>query len=212
MTSTRPDPSGVPLTPKDLQARCAASPGMVTRFAAAGVILSGVLTSTATGLPASQALPLQPRSMPGRTGWSGNGGSVDELVLVGAVSAPVTARVAEPVTTAELVHRLRAGSGLTGDQLARLFGVSRRAVHLWASGGRINAAHHERLSQLVAVVEGLQGETPEQRRSALLAPGPDGRSLYDRLRSEHGSRDGDILSAPWHPTDLLDDEEGSSAR
>jgi hypothetical protein len=113
------------------------------------------------------------------------------------------------VSTARMVRRIWKTSGLTGDQIARLCGVSRRAVHLWASGGLINAMHQERLSRLVAMVGTLPGRIPEQRRAALLTPGPDGRSIFDRLRSEHASGDMDISAPPWRPVDLIDDEQGS---
>src|SRR6266542_2454198 len=41
------------------------------------------------------------------------------------------------------VRHLYEASGLTWEQLARLFGVSRRAVHNWANGGRMTARHVE---------------------------------------------------------------------
>lgn len=83
--------------------------------------------------------------------------------------------------TAEAVKRLRAQSGLTWDELARAFGVSRRTVHAWASGTRLNQAHAARLSVLARVVDSLAADNPEEARAALHAPAADGESLYQRL-------------------------------
>ena len=83
--------------------------------------------------------------------------------------------------TAEAVKRLRARSGLTWDELARAFGVSRRTVHAWATGTRLNQAHAARLSVLSRVVDGLTADNPEEARAALHAPAADGESLYQHL-------------------------------
>lgn len=58
-------------------------------------------------------------------------------------------------TSAELLTRTHRESGLTWDQLARYFGVSRRAVHLWAAGGRMSATNEELLAHLVFAVDRL---------------------------------------------------------
>jgi DNA-binding transcriptional regulator YiaG len=83
--------------------------------------------------------------------------------------------------TAEAVKRLHDRSGLTWDELARAFGVSRRTVHAWASGTRLNQAHAARLSVLARVVDGLAADNPEEARAALHAPAADGQSPYQRL-------------------------------
>jgi hypothetical protein len=53
-----------------------------------------------------------------------------------------------PSSSARLIRDLKSRSGLTWDQLAGVFGVSRRAAHGWASGARLNAQHSETLSWL----------------------------------------------------------------
>lgn len=181
-------------------------------------MLSGLLAST-TAAPAAPALA-QIHTIRGPALWSGNGLIVDDPGWFGSDTVSITAavptltalRVSEPsaaltATSATLVRRLWDASGLTGEQLARLFGVSRRAVHLWASGGRMNAANHEWLAHLTAVVDALPGHTSAQRRAALLAPREHGVSLFDRLRSEHSSSDSDISGTPWRPGDLLGERQ-----
>jgi DNA-binding transcriptional regulator YiaG len=214
MSITRQEPAAPRITLKDLEARSPASQGLITQFAIIGVTLSGLITSTTSTLPAAP-VPAIARGMRDQTPWSGNGLSIDDLRGPGMNIISATAMVArvshisgeQAAMPAAQVRRLRDISGLTGEQIARLFGVSRRAVHLWVSGGRMNAAHHERLAQLLAITGTLPGHTPEQRRAALLAPGKDGSSLFDHLRSKYASSDDDVSGAPWRPADLLRDEQ-----
>lgn len=74
-------------------------------------------------------------------------------------------RTSAPVPSV-LLRRLRDDSGLTWEQLAKLFGVSRRALHLWANGGRLNTAHEEQLHRLIGVIEGLSAKAPGERRTS----------------------------------------------
>lgn len=80
------------------------------------------------------------------------------------------------------VRWLHETSGMTWEQLGRVFGVSRRAVHLWATGARMNAANAEALFGLVDLVRAAPGSTPDERRAWLLRPDSGGRSALDRFR------------------------------
>lgn len=87
-----------------------------------------------------------------------------------SVTAQLRYEAPSPSTsTAEGVARLRADSGLTWDQLGRLFGVSRRAVHLWAAGKHMNARNIELLSALQRVVARAPGNSAQERRAWLFA-------------------------------------------
>ena len=211
MTAISEEPSAPRITQRDLEVSSPASQGLITEFAAVGVMLSGLLTGTAAVSPAASP-PALPRTMRTFPSWSGNGLSFEDLqslasrpiTLTKEAAAVALRPSAQPVTPAAHVRYLWDASGLTGDQMARLFGVSRRAVHLWASGGRMNAAHHEQLARIIAIIDGLPGDSPARRRAALLAPRDDGMSLFDHLRAEHASRgDTDISGTPWRPADLL---------
>ena len=84
--------------------------------------------------------------------------------------------------SATRVRRVKEDSGLTWDQFRRLFGVSQRSVHLWASGGRMSTRNEERLAYIEQVVSALGFATPEQRRERLLTcPARGGRSLFQKL-------------------------------
>ena len=86
---------------------------------------------------------------------------------------------------AQAITELRAASGLTTEQVARLLGVTRRTVHNWINGNAMAAQHEERLSRLLALVQALPGATPAERRTALL-DSSGGESLFHRLLGERG--------------------------
>lgn len=82
-----------------------------------------------------------------------------------------------------LLAELRATSGLTDSQVGRLFGVSPRTLHSWSSGGQVGAEQESRLSVIADVVRTLPGETPAERRGALLSSAA-GPSLFARLKQD----------------------------
>jgi DNA-binding transcriptional regulator YiaG len=79
------------------------------------------------------------------------------------------------------IGELRRSSGLTWDQLARLFGVDRRSLHFWASGKRMAPANEERLQRLLAVMRKIDRGSASANRAALLGALPDGALPYDHL-------------------------------
>ena len=97
-------------------------------------------------------------------------------------------------------------SGLTWDQLGKVFGVSRRAVHMWANGGRLNEANAQRLREFASIIERLEAETPgatpETIRARLNQIEADGYSIVGRLRQERSG--GPSWGAPFGPERLID--------
>lgn len=96
--------------------------------------------------------------------------------------------MSEPTETAEAVSHeatraalpeLRRRTGLTWDQMARLFEVSRRSVHAWASGKPMTADHEEHLHRLLAVVRDAN-RSADALRAALFSI-VDGQQLLDLL-------------------------------
>lgn len=108
-----------------------------------------------------------------------------------------TSRASEPAlrTPAAILVDAHEASGLTWDQLARYFGVSRRAVHLWAAGGRMSAANEEALAALARAVDDVRSLDPATRRQALLSSDK-GLNIIDTVRSERSSRPTDINRSP----------------
>jgi DNA-binding transcriptional regulator YiaG len=79
------------------------------------------------------------------------------------------------------IAELRRLSGLTWDQLARLFNVSRRALHFWASGKPMAPSNEEHLQRLLAVVRKIDKGTASANRALLLAAREDGTFPFDML-------------------------------
>jgi DNA-binding transcriptional regulator YiaG len=79
------------------------------------------------------------------------------------------------------IVELRRRSGLTWEQLSRLFGVARRSVHFWSSGKPMNAANEERLGRLLAVVRYIDRGSARATRTAIVTALPDGVIPFDLL-------------------------------
>lgn len=94
-------------------------------------------------------------------------------------------------SSADLVRAVHDISGLTWEQTAKMFAVSRRAVHAWASGARISAKNLEALAQLAGALESRRDFSPDDNRTWLLDSST-GPSRYDRIR---GMNDQAILEA-----------------
>jgi hypothetical protein len=155
------------------------------------------------------------------TSIGGNYGAIQSLAAVnrtdhGAFAAPVVAKPVPAVprglnaqsrSDRDEVAWIKAHSGLTWDQLGKIFGVSRRAVHMWANGGRLNESNARRLRTFAAIIHRLESErsgdaTPEVLRARLLQIEPDGMSIVDRLRRDHSN--GPTWGAPFGPERLVD--------
>lgn len=92
------------------------------------------------------------------------------------------ASVAPVQSAGAAIGELRRLSGLTWDQLARMFGVSRRSLHFWASGKPITPGHEERLQRILAVLRKIDRGAAHANRTALLSAGVDGSIPFDLLR------------------------------
>lgn len=82
---------------------------------------------------------------------------------------------------AEALGRLRRRSGLTWEQLSRLFRVSRRALHMWATGQQMAPQNEEHLHRMVAVIESADQGGATGNRAALFEATGDGRVAFDLL-------------------------------
>jgi DNA-binding transcriptional regulator YiaG len=80
-------------------------------------------------------------------------------------SLPITVESAQ-VT----IHELKKLSGLTWEQLAKIFNVSRRSLHFWASGKPMTPFNEEHLRRLLATIRYIDRGSPDVNRGALLQP------------------------------------------
>jgi DNA-binding transcriptional regulator YiaG len=103
---------------------------------------------------------------------------------------------------ANSVRSLRRRSGLTWDELASIFGVSRRTLHNWSTGGQVSASHARAIASVIAVVHDIDTGDAKLTRSRLLAPAEDGTSPYTRLANQlRAARGRPALS--YRPEELL---------
>lgn len=94
--------------------------------------------------------------------------------------------------TSDAIAELRRTSGLTWDQIGRLFGVSRRSVHFWASGKPMNAANEQHLLQVLEVVRQTDRGDARSNRAVLFEVSADG-TPFDLLASKRFDEAGALL-------------------
>jgi len=96
----------------------------------------------------------------------------------------INVAMAATTTPSAAIAELHCRSGLTWDQLARLFGVTRRSIHFWASGKALNAANEERLGRVLAVVRYIDRGHTQATRTALMTALDDGVIPFDLLAKD----------------------------
>lgn len=136
-------------------------------------------------------------------GWttqsSSRGGGIRPAVWSGAQTATPQSEKADEseAQTSEQLKWLHAESGLTWDQISRVIGVSRRAIHLWAGGARVTPANVQRVATLAGVIRDLPESNPQARLSRLFAPRAGRMSLYDELlASNRSTAQGEHVTEP----------------
>ena len=134
-------------------------PLQVRRPVLVGIILAGLGTSTAQALPADVGL------RPQRTAYQTSAGTSVDVAFRSAAA----------------IGELRRLSGLTWDQLARLFNVSRRSLHFWASGKPMASSNEEHLQRVLAVMRVVDHGSATINRTLLLGAGKDGSLPIDLL-------------------------------
>lgn len=125
----------------------------------AGVIVVGLGTSAAA-MPSVGAVPQLQRA-------------VDQT--------NAGASLPEAQSASHAIAELRRLTGLTWDQLARLFNVSRRSLHFWASGKPMAPGNEEHLQRILSVVRKIDRGTSSANRGLLLAAQGDGSLAFDLL-------------------------------
>jgi DNA-binding transcriptional regulator YiaG len=90
-------------------------------------------------------------------------------------SAAVSARTA--------IVELRRISGLTWEQIAAAICVSRRSLHLWASGKPMLPGNEERLQRVLGVVRAVDRGSAAKTRQLLLSAAPGSELALDLLAS-----------------------------
>lgn len=86
-------------------------------------------------------------------------------------------------TAASAMLEIRRKAGLTWDELAELFGVSRRSVHHWANGNTVNSKNEQAIRQTLALVRRFDRGASSDTKALLLTLGSDGLTVLDLLRA-----------------------------
>ena len=123
-----------------------------------GFLLAGLGTSPLCAFSPDVLLPSQ------RTDQTSAGASISSAAASGAG-----------------ISELRRLSGLTWDQLSRLFNLSRRSLHFWASGKPMAPSNEEHLQRLLAVVRRVDRGSANATRAMLLGVREDGILPFDLL-------------------------------
>lgn len=139
--------------------------------------------------------------------WASWAGDLWAPVLVAVAPGEVFDAVAGDVRSdQDEVLWVKERSGLTWDQLGKVFGVSRRAVHLWANGGRMNETNAEVLRRFAAEVAAHEGGSPEQTRAALIA-----HDVVDTFRRAQVRGPGASIGAPFAPEEKVENVREAEA-
>ena len=72
-------------------------------------------------------------------------------------------------STAEAIMEIRRRSGLTWQELAELFEVSRRSAHHWANGNPVSAGRERTIRRMLAAIRHLDRGSQVDTRALLLA-------------------------------------------
>lgn len=109
--------------------------------------------------------------------------AIQEMTTSGfsVLSTNSTEATQKAEATRKAINELRKLSGLTWDQLAKIFNVSRRSVHFWASGQQLSSFNEENLNRLLGTIRYIDRGRADINRGLLMSPGSDGKPLLDLL-------------------------------
>lgn len=148
-------------------------------LSAIGLTALALLGTSVPVARASETVIVRPFFTPSDSSSSAGNG-----ILAGGLPESESAAVSSS-SSADLIAELRTSTSFTWEQTAKLFGVSRRTVHLWAAGGNMASQNEEHLAELLREVRSIRAAgTPDQRLQLL--------AMLDRERAARASTDDDI--------------------
>lgn len=94
----------------------------------------------------------------------------------------LTFRSSETVSsTARGILAIRQAANLTWDETAKIFGVSRRSVHLWANGRHPTGSQERKLNKVLGILSAYRNLGPSVLRERLMASAWPGTLFFDLL-------------------------------
>lgn len=97
--------------------------------------------------------------------------------------------------SSKAVMEIRRLTGFTWEQLAQLFNVSRRTLHFWASGQKLNSSNEEQLYLLLDTIRYINRGSASLNRNLLLEPIDNEKRPFDLLIAGEYSQVKDILGS-----------------
>lgn len=126
------------------------------------------------------------------------------------------ARTPEAIEEARTaIHELRKLSGLTWDQIAKLFNVSRRSLHFWASGKPLRPHSEECLGRLLSTIRFIDRGSASLNRRLLFQATEEGNTPFDLMVGGNHEQVKQILGpghAPHRPKLKPLSQEAQEAR
>lgn len=170
------------------------------RLWVAGFLCAATLaTSTFAGVSVANATSLTEQTTAPIT---------SDLGAEGLADSTDTRQADLPLESSGLVKMIHDESGLTWEQLSKALNVSRRSVHLWASGGRINARHSEMITRLAQLVRSAPVREPTLVRTWLHASEPGALSPMEEFRAQFRKTGTPLQGTGYTSSELLGAEAG----
>lgn len=92
----------------------------------------------------------------------------NDPLLSGTYAAVTATHAFDPEDASAALAEVRRISGLTWEQLAQVFGVSRRTLHFWASGKSLSSPNEEHLRRLLTALRRADRGAADINRAMLL--------------------------------------------
>lgn len=96
-----------------------------------------------------------------------------------AVFSPGSFEIAP--STARSILTIRQLANLTWDETAKVFGVSRRSVHLWANGRHPSGDQERKINRVLGILSAYKTLAPSVLREKLMASAKPGTLFFDLL-------------------------------
>lgn len=165
----------------------------------ASTIALGALAALGTATPAASqpvrlpeyslwSSPLGSGARGSQAPWSGSVYAVLPFMQKAEHAALLVADLPAASTTEGQLSWLHMEAGLTWEQLGRAVGVSRRAVHLWATGKTVSPTNVERVARLYEAARKIDAPDSRARLASLFAPREGRMSVYDEILSANASK------------------------
>lgn len=97
-------------------------------------------------------------------------------------------------STARGILAIRQIANLTWDETAKVFGVSRRSVHLWANGRHPSGDQERKLNRVLGILDSYQSLGPSLLRERLMASARPGTLFFDLLCNDEFGAFQDLFS------------------